>query len=190
MQSSTDSVVADSAATKTVVKANTEIKSGTLWTAINPASFKGMDTVAVRFKRYKLFALDSMLMQSLLQKSPAEKQRKSSPDNIIDLPKPDGGYMQFSIYSTSVMDSALEAKYPSLKTYGGQGINDRTAMLRMDFNQNGFHAYVISQAGEWIIQPSARGITHQSLVCFFKQDAIIPNRVPFELPDSMRNRRK
>ena len=160
---------------------------GSLWTALPQQAFNGMDTTNVRFKKFKLFALDSIQMQSLLLKSPNEKQhKKNSFVNIIELPRPDSGTMKFSIYSTTVMDSALEAKYPSLKTYGGQGVDDRTAMVRLDFNPNGFHAYVISQAGEWFIQPATRGITHQFLICFFKQDALIPNRVPFELPDSRR----
>jgi len=84
------------------------------------------------------------------------------------------------------MDSALQAAYPSLQTYGGQGIDDRTAGVRLDFNTNGFHAYVISQAGEWLIQPVTKGVTTNYLRCFFKRDILIPDRRPFELPDSLR----
>jgi len=82
------------------------------------------------------------------------------------------------------MDSALEARYPLLKTYGGQGLTDVTASVRLDFNPNGFHAYVISQSGEWLIQPLGKGITHHFLICFYKQDLV--DQHPFELPDSLR----
>ena len=145
----------------------------------------GLDTSEIRFSKYKLFSLDSIKMQTLLTKSPRESslKNKNAVENLIELPRPDSGNMTFNVYSTAVMDSALEAKYPSLKTYGGQGIEDRTAMVRLDFNQHGFHAYVISQAGEWIIQPAGKGITHQFLICFFKHDAQIPDRGPFEIQE-------
>jgi hypothetical protein len=155
-----------------------------LWTELPHEAFKGSDTLKTHFRNYKLFALDSLKMQSLLAKAPKEKQNTDSLKLIIELPKPDGGFMKFRIYRTTVMEPALEAAYPLLKTYGGQGVDDRTAHVRLDFNQNGFHAYVSGQGGEWFIQPPAREITHQYLLCFFKRDALSPNRKPFELPRS------
>lgn len=169
----------------TPVRQNDTEVSNALWTALPLNAMKGMDTTQNRFNKYKLFSLDSIQMQALLQKSPKENSRaKNANENLIELPRPDSGFMTFRVYTTNTMDSVLEARYPSLKTYGGQGIEDRTAMVRLDFNPNGFHAYVISQAGEWIIQPAGKGITHQYLTCFFKQDVEIPNRGPFEIPGS------
>ncbi len=152
-----------------------------LWNELPHEAFKEMSSVKMRFKNYRLFALDSLTMQTLLSKAPKEKQRNiQSLKIILELPRPDSGFMKFSIYRTTVMDSALEASYPLLKTYGGQGTDDRTANVRLDFNPNGFHAYVTSQSGEWFIQPATRGITHQYLFCFFKQDVVTPDRKPFE----------
>ena len=170
----------------TLVTESSQVVSVSLWTALPLNAMNGLDTSEIRFSKYKLFSLDSIKMQTLLTKSPRESslKNKNAVENLIELPRPDSGNMTFNVYSTAVMDSALEAKYPSLKTYGGQGIEDRTAMVRLDFNQHGFHAYVISQAGEWIIQPAGKGITHQFLICFFKHDAQIPDRGPFEIQDS------
>lgn len=176
-QQQMDSLVSDSVAVHFVQ----------LWTELSPDSYKNIDTLKKHLKKFRLFALDSTQMQKLLLLSPKEKNRKvAALQNIIELPRPDNGFMKFSIYSTSVMDSALEAKFPSLKTYGGQGIDDKSAMIRLDFNQHGFHAYINSQDGEWSIQPADKGITHQFLTCFFKQDVLMPNRTFFELPDSLR----
>lgn len=170
----------------TLMTESSQVVSVSLWTALPLNAINGLDTSEIRFSKYKLYSLDSIQMQKLLTKSPRESslKNKNAVENLIKLPRPDTGYMTFNVYSTAVMDSALEAKYPSLKTYGGQGIEDPTAMVRLDFNQHGFHAYVICQAGEWIIQPAGKGITHQFLICFFKHDAQIPDRGPFEIQES------
>lgn len=169
--------------TDSLITVHTSLIGGALWSPLE-INAKEKDSTALHFKRYKLFALDSLQMRQFLLNSPLEKNRKNSPPHMLEVPRPDSGYMKFNIYSTSVMDSALEAKFPLLKTYGGRGVDDRTAMIRLDFNPNGFHAFVISQAGEWFIGPLAKGITHQSLVCYFKQDAVDPIRTPYELPGS------
>jgi hypothetical protein len=78
------------------------------------------------------------------------------------------------------MDSALEARYPQLRTYGGKGTDDATANARFDFNPNGFHAYITDRSGEWFMEPLSR----QIVICFNKQDAFSPGKSPFELPGS------
>jgi hypothetical protein len=169
----------------TISVAATPVEHVPLWKELPKDSFRGMDTVNIHYKNYRLFALDSVQMQSLLLKAPRDNQRKTdSLKMIVALPKPDGTFNEFSIYSTSVMDPALEAKYPMMKTYAGQGVKDATTSVRLEFNQNGFNAYIKGQEGEWFIQPAAQGITHQYLVCFFKQDAVVPGRKSFELPGS------
>jgi hypothetical protein len=156
-----------------------------LWKELPKDAFKGMDTGNVHYKNYKLFAMDSLKMQTMLLKAPKENQRKiDSLKLIISLPKPDGSFADFSMYSTSVMDPALEAKFPMLKTYAGKGVKDPSSSVRLEFNQNGFSAYVFGTEGEWLVQPAAQGITHQFLVCFYKQDAINKNGKPFELSGS------
>lgn len=165
----------------TVQVVNVSTEKGPLWKELSHDSFKELDTVSIHYKSYKLFALDSVEMQSLLLKAPKENQLNiDSMKKIIELPRPDGGYAKFSMYATSVMDPALEAKYPLLKTYGGKGVVDPTSSVRLEFNQNGFQAYIRSRDGEWFIQPASQGITHQYLICFFKQDVVQPNRKSFE----------
>jgi len=156
-----------------------------LWKELPKAAFQLPDTSLVRYNHYRLFALDSAAMQELLMKA-KKNPRPDDPAIRIALPRPDSGFMQFIISRTTVMDSALEAKYPLLRTYEGTGMNRKDVHARLDFNINGFHAYISGSEGEWFIQPVKKGITHQFLLCFFKQDAWIQNRQPFELPDSLR----
>jgi hypothetical protein len=162
-------------------------ENGPLWTELKRDAFPGLDTVKVKYRNYRLFALDSVMMQTILMKAPKGAPEKvSSPKTIVEIPVPDGGFARFNMYTTSTMDPALEAKFPTLKTYGGQGMDDPSSTIRLDFNQNGFHAYVKSQKGEWFVEPAGQGVTHRFLICFYKEDAVFPDKKPFELPDPKR----
>jgi hypothetical protein len=156
-----------------------------LWKELKLEEYYGINFHEKDYRSFKMFALDSLNMQSQLLKAPRETSHL--PDSlkiIIEIPKPDGGFMKFRVYSTSTMDSSLEKHYPKLRTYGGEGVEDATASIRLDFNQTGFHAYVRSQQGEWFIQPAVTGIVHQFLTCFYKRDLLVP-RMP-ELTDSLK----
>jgi hypothetical protein len=170
-----------------IVSEKTEIKSPQpLWKELKSSDYEKVNFNRKHFRKYKMFTLDSVQMRALLHKASKEKLgNPGTSEAVIEIPNPEGQLLKFKIYETITMDSSLAAKYPELKTYGGNEVNDNSSMIRLDFNPNGFHAYIRSQEGEWFIQPPAKGISHQYLICFYKQDMIAP-REPFELPDSMR----
>ncbi|MCX6292145.1 MAG: hypothetical protein NT126_10320 [Bacteroidetes bacterium] len=169
------------------VVAHDSIRVSALWNELDPTAYHRSGTSNEKYKKYRLFALDSLQMQQLLAHAPSEKNRNiDSLKVILEFPRPDSGFMKFNIYRTSVMDPALEAQYPLMKSYGGQGVENRSASIRFEFNSNGFHAYVISSLGEWFIQPPEKKFTHQFLFCYFKSDFEIQGLPPFELPGSPR----
>ena len=75
---------------------------------------------------------------------------------VIALPLPDGSSERFRIVEAPVMAPALAARYPEIKAYAGQGIDDPTATLRFDVSPRGFHGAVISSSGSYYIDPRAR----------------------------------
>ena len=88
---------------------------------------------------------------------------------VIQLPDPDGGFQAFRVYESSVMAPELEAQFPEIKTYVGQGLDDRAATLRMDATPLGFHAQVISPRGTWYIDPFSKDNT-QDYAVFYRRD--------------------
>lgn len=79
-------------------------------------------------------------------------------DLRLELPTPDGGQGSFIIREVSVMHPDLQARYPMIRTYTGTSLNDPATTVKLDLTPRGFHAMVLSPAGEdWFIDPLVVG---------------------------------
>ena len=110
-----------------------EIKSGNHKRTIVPQLYR---TVAVNTDQLKTF----------LWSLPSEKNlvdRKLAP--IMELPMPDGSSARFRVWESSIQEPGLEAKFPEIKTFLGQGIDDPYATIRFDYTDFGFHAQVLNR---------------------------------------------
>ncbi len=105
--------------------------------------------------KYKIFNLNILELNNLLANAPNENINKSDLSNglIFSLPTPDGKFVDFKIVSYNVMHPALAANYPSIKTYTGKGIDDPSAVIKLDYTPLGFHAMVLSSGGNFFIDP-------------------------------------
>lgn len=104
-------------------------------------------------ERYRSFALNRGRLTALLAAAPHERSRSARQSPLeLSLPLPDGGYGLFSVVESPIMEAGLAARYPALKTYLGQSIDDPTATVRFDLTPKGFHAQVIGAGGRAVVQ--------------------------------------
>ena len=111
-------------------------------------------------QKYRTLKLDVEGIKSFLWSLPTEKtmllSRNSSP--VLELPMPDGTTARFHVWQSSIQAPGLEAKFPDIKTFAGQGIDDPYATIRFDYTDFGFHAQIISAAtGNIYIDTLGRG---------------------------------
>lgn len=93
--------------------------------------------------RYTLFTLDENVMKPEIRKAPQVSKISSRNSRaIISVPVGNGIIEKFSVSEYSVMMPALQAKYPELRSYVGQGIDNPARSIRCDFTPEGFHATI------------------------------------------------
>src|SRR5436853_5620863 len=95
--------------------------------------------------RYILFHLQEAGMKTDLGNAPSEKIISASASSfIITVPVENGKFERFSVVDAPVMDEALAAKYPGIRSYAGQGIDDPSSTIRFDMSPLGFHGMILS----------------------------------------------
>ena len=83
---------------------------------------------------------------------------------VVALPLPAGGFGVFDVVESPVLDPALQRRFPAIRTYRGQGRDDRTATVRLDLTPRGFHAMILSHGATTMIDPLQEGDTARYVV--------------------------
>ena len=126
-----------------------------LWTSIDEAQVaRSAEPRRLVPQRYRTQQLDRTRLADLLTSAPLEAQTAAAESSVeLSLPTPEGDYARFRIVESPIMEAALAAKFPEIRTYLGQGIDDPTATLRFDVSSQGFRAQVIGWRGSYYVDP-------------------------------------
>ena len=124
----------------------------------------------VQPEKYQYVELHSAALVDALERAPLEFTNEATTQPLImTLAMPDGSFARFSVVESPIMDPALGAKFPEIRTYLGQGIDDPTATVRFDWTPAGFHAQILSHRGAVYIDPLWRNDT-VSYASYYKSD--------------------
>lgn len=86
----------------------------------------------------KLFNLDMNGLRQALANAPLRGTVPS--DVVVWFPDASGALQRFRIVEAPVMDPELAARYPDIKSYAGQGIEDPTAVIRFSVSPLGLQS--------------------------------------------------
>lgn len=110
-----------------------------------PPLDKRLGNGRMQLSSYQLFELDLSGFTNELKLAPARESLSGKPDLVIAFPNPEGKTEHFKVIEASILAPELAAKYPMIKSYAGQGIEDPTATIRFSMSdQQGFHGMVLS----------------------------------------------
>ncbi len=129
-----------------------------LWTDITESQINLVSERYIIPDSYRTVKLNRDIARPLLESAPMEftfeaREGKS----LITLPMPDGTFQIFYFWESPSMEPELQAKYPEIRTYTGQGVDDSYATLKFDLTPHGFHAQILSPDGRVFIDPYSKG---------------------------------
>lgn len=143
-----------------------------VWQAVDPVALAGRGVERQIVPRsYRSLRLARATLEQLLRDVPMEASlplRESR--SRLWLPLPDGGFGEFRIVESPIMEPALAARYPQIRTWLGQGIDDPTATLRFDLTPKGFHAQILSVHGSVYVDPYAKDDS-EHYIAYHRRDA-------------------
>lgn len=88
---------------------------------------------------------------------------------VVELPMPNKQMAKFKVWESPMMEPGLAAQLPGIKTYTGQGVDDPTATIKIDFTYRGFHAMILSAEGDVFIDPYFLN-SFNDYISYYKRD--------------------
>jgi YVTN family beta-propeller protein len=96
---------------------------------------------------YQVVRLNQAALTRIIRQAPMEFSAAAKANEVVlTLPMPDGRFARFRIEESPVMQSALMASYPEVKTYQGQGIDDPTSTTRFRWSPEGLNGIIITNS--------------------------------------------
>ena len=83
----------------------------------------------IRPERFHAVHLDPAALREALARAPREFTPAAA-SAMIEFPMPDGSLARFRVCESPIMAPELAAKFPEIKTYCGQGLDDPSATIR------------------------------------------------------------
>lgn len=117
---------------------------------------------------YKLYSLNSVALQSILNNAPKRADLKTS-NAIIELPVSNGEIQRFRVVDASTFAPELQRRHPNIRSFAGQGIDDPTAIARFSTSPNGMN-FMISSANHatFYIDPYTKD--SQAYIAYSRED--------------------
>ncbi|MES2514866.1 MAG: zinc-dependent metalloprotease family protein, partial [Bacteroidota bacterium] len=139
--------------------------------------------------KYYLFQLNLNALSTQLNNAPVLFSPNASAPLVLEFPNADGQYEKFNVYESSIMDPILEAKFPMIKTYAAQGVDDPTATMRFSVTQFGLHTmslsgikstvfidpYTSDLATYIVYDKNSLGADPQSFQCLTDDQVVLPS---------------
>lgn len=143
-----------------------------LWQNIEESKILHIGEKVITPASYRVLKLNIENILILLKSAPLEfTETALTATAIIELPTPAGSFQKFKFWESPTMEPELQEKFPEIRTYTGQGIDDPYATLKMDFTPHGFHAMILSPNGRVFIDPYTKG-NIEFYICYYSRDYV------------------
>jgi hypothetical protein len=156
-----------------------------IWNDIQESQVEQIGDRLIIPTSYRVLEFEINNLKNLLESAPEEFTIEASQNpSIVSLPMPDGTFQRFNFWESPTMEAELQAQYPEIRTYTGQGIDDPYATIKFDLTPHGFHAQILSPDGRVFIDPHNKGDIHHYISYytkdFVKRDGFFECQVEYD----------
>lgn len=131
---------------------------------------------AKQLRQYRAYTLDLAGLRRSL--SGARLRGAGAPLTVL-LPLPDGTSQRFAVWEAPLLAPALAARTPNVHTYGGQGLDDRSAHLSLTVSPTGVLAQVLTdQPTGAVYLEAASKDDAQHIISYYAADVLPPTASP------------
>lgn len=121
--------------------------------------------------KYRTLRVDSSALLSFLQLLPSEEKiTNKSMAPIMAIPMPDGTTSRFRIWESSAIAPGSAKAHTNILTFTGQGIDDPTATIKLDWTLYGFHAMILSAVTDAVFMDPYNQQTVTNYISYYKKD--------------------
>lgn len=152
----------------------------TMLTKVNRSSFP---------TSFQLFHLDIEQFKKDLEGAPVRGSFSGRSKQLIYLPNENGVLERFYVMETPIMEPELARKFPMIKSYAAQGVDDSNSIARFSVTQFGLHNMTLSpgksalyidpytedRANYIVYTKSAIGDEPQNFECLLAEDITLPS---------------
>lgn len=124
-----------------------------LWSRVDAIEAKRGDVLPRKIQTTKemYYQLNLVGFKNALQNI---GNRENPGNTVISLPKSNGEMSTYKVFEASIMEPALQAKYPQIKSYAGQGIENPSETIRFSITDKGLHCMFLgTEEGTQFIDP-------------------------------------
>lgn len=122
-------------------------------------------------KTYQTFTLNAQALKQVLANAPQRNFSQNGSNLVLSFPNSEGKLERFAIMEASVMHPDLQARYPNIRSYVGQGVDDATSRIRFSLTPQGFNGMILSGNGPGtFIEPIARN--SNNYIIFKRQNRV------------------
>lgn len=89
------------------------------------------------------YQLDVRAIKEVLQNAPQRLGGSLNSSVVINLPNSGGGFDNFKVMEANVLHEELQLKYPSIKSYVGQGVDHPSLFVRLSISDFGLHTMTL-----------------------------------------------
>jgi hypothetical protein len=159
-------------------------------------SFPKMERVSMPTK-FELYNLNLEELKTKLINAPLDLTSSFS-NVVVAFPNAEGEMLNYRIYESPIMEKELSDKYPNIKSYSGQGVEDSSATIRFSVTIFGLHAMSLSgKTGSFFIDTFTKDLknyivykksdvfTTRNFKCLVEDVMPLPNDLEINLEEQL-----